>query len=600
MKKLFLVAAAALFALAAPAGGQTIVRCRTLGGSAVDCTAPLGNSYVNWASPGTIGSGTPAAVTATTFTGSGSGLTGVPAASITGSLSGVTIDCASNTCSNIANAALVNNSITVTAGTGLSGGGVVSLGGTVSLTLPSVGPGAGAIAYPASITLDAQGRVSAASAGSAPAPATRTITAGTGLTGGGDLSADRTLAIAATTVSAASYPTSGQIPTFTVNAQGQLTAAGSTTTLTSPAIASPTFSGSATGTYTLGGTPTITAPAISGPTLSGTVLGTYTFGGTPTFPATGVSAAAYPTAGLIPTFTVGADGRLSVAGSASSLSGVTINCSSNTCSNVSLTAAVTGVLPIANGGTNSSTALSNNRAIVSSGGKLVETSSACGSSTVLVGGSPPDCGAVPDAALSANIVTLTGSQILTSKTLTAPTISSPTFSGTEGGTRTIGGTPTLGVNLAFGGFKGTGLAAGSAAGDSGRWEQLGVAGPTFYLNTGQSFEANGYVGIAGDGSSTLAVNVVPWVVPVSCTLRNVRVFGFANTSGSVVFTIYKATAALSPSYSATVVTCKLTNTFSCTDTTHSVSLTAGELVVGFTDSSWAANGASITSQCIPN
>lgn len=393
MKKLFLATAAALLALTAPAGGQTIVRCRTLGGSAVDCTAPLGNSYVNWASPGTIGSGTPAAVTATTFTGSGSGLTSVPAASITGSLSGVTIDCASNTCSNIANAALVNNSITVTAGTGLSGGGVVSLGGTVSLTLPSVGPGAGAIAYPASITLDAQGRVSAASAGSAPAPATRTITAGTGLTGGGDLSADRTLAIAATTVSPASYPTSGQIPTFTVNAQGQLTAAGSTTTLTSPAIASPTFSGSATGTYTLGGTPTITAPAISGPTLSGTVLGTYTFGGTPTFPATGVSAAAYPTAGLIPTFTVGADGRLSAAGSASSLSGVTINCSSNTCSNVSLTAAVTGVLPIANGGTNSSTALGNNRAIVSSGGKIVETASACGAGTVLVGGSPPDCGA---------------------------------------------------------------------------------------------------------------------------------------------------------------------------------------------------------------
>jgi hypothetical protein len=30
--------------------------------------------------------------------------------------------------------------------------------------------------------------------------------------------------------------------------------------------------------------------------------------------------------------------------------------------------------------------------IVSSGGKLVETASACGAGTVLVGGSPPDCG----------------------------------------------------------------------------------------------------------------------------------------------------------------------------------------------------------------
>lgn len=425
--KRFIVALATLLSLASPARGQNYLTCQ-VNGIVTTCPADvrlktgafIQNAYVNWASPGALGSGTATTVRGTTitattqFSGSGAGLTSLPAASITGSLSGVTIDCASNTCSNIANAALVNSSITVTAGTGLSGGGVVSLGGTVSLTLPSVGPGAGAIAYPASITLDAQGRVSAASAGSAPAPATRTITAGTGLTGGGDLSADRTLAIAATTVSAASYPTSGQIPTFTVNAQGQLTTAGSTTTLT--------------------------GPAISGPTLSGTLGGTYT----------------------------------------------------------------------------------------------------------------------------------------------------------------IGGTPTLGVNLAFGSFKGTGLAAGSAAGDTGRWEQLGVAGPTFYLNTGQSFVANGYVGIAGDGSSTLVVNVVPWVVPVSCTLRNVRVFGFANTSGSVVFTIYKATAALSPSYSATAVTCTLTNTFSCTDTTHSVSLSAGELVVGFTGSSWAANGASITSQCIPN
>jgi hypothetical protein len=43
-------------------------------------------------------------------------------------------------------------------------------------------------------------------------------------------------------------------------------------------------------------------------------------------------------------------------------------------SNVNLTSEVTGVLPIANGGTNSSTALSNDFAIVSSGGAIVESS----------------------------------------------------------------------------------------------------------------------------------------------------------------------------------------------------------------------------------
>jgi hypothetical protein len=44
---------------------------------------------------------------------------------------------------------------------------------STSFTLPNVGPGAGAIAYPASITLDVNGRVTAASAGSAPAGTVR-------------------------------------------------------------------------------------------------------------------------------------------------------------------------------------------------------------------------------------------------------------------------------------------------------------------------------------------------------------------------------------------------------------------------------------------
>jgi hypothetical protein len=44
---------------------------------------------------------------------------------------------------------------------------------STSFSLPNVGPGAGAIAYPASITLDAQGRVTAASAGTAPSAIVR-------------------------------------------------------------------------------------------------------------------------------------------------------------------------------------------------------------------------------------------------------------------------------------------------------------------------------------------------------------------------------------------------------------------------------------------
>jgi hypothetical protein len=67
----------------------------------------------------------------------------------------------------IPNAALANSSLTVSAGTGLAGGGAVSLGGSTSLSLPSVGT-AGTYAYPSSMTTDAQGRVSAVTAGTAP------------------------------------------------------------------------------------------------------------------------------------------------------------------------------------------------------------------------------------------------------------------------------------------------------------------------------------------------------------------------------------------------------------------------------------------------
>jgi hypothetical protein len=49
------------------------------------------------------------------------------------------------------------------------------------------------------------------------------ITAGTGLSGGGDITASRTLNIANTGVTASTYGSASQVPVITVNAQGQLT-----------------------------------------------------------------------------------------------------------------------------------------------------------------------------------------------------------------------------------------------------------------------------------------------------------------------------------------------------------------------------------------
>lgn len=81
----------------------------------------------------------------------------------------------------VPNSALANSSLTVTAGTGLAGGGAVSLGGSVSLNLPGVGTAGtyGSATQVPQITTDAQGRVT----GVTPI----TITATASGSAGGDL-----------------------------------------------------------------------------------------------------------------------------------------------------------------------------------------------------------------------------------------------------------------------------------------------------------------------------------------------------------------------------------------------------------------------------
>lgn len=67
---------------------------------------------------------------------------------------------------------------------------------SIAATLANSGATAGAYAYPSSVTVDAKGRVTTiAASGFTPANATRNLTAGTGLLGGGNLTADRSFSV---------------------------------------------------------------------------------------------------------------------------------------------------------------------------------------------------------------------------------------------------------------------------------------------------------------------------------------------------------------------------------------------------------------------
>lgn len=79
-----------------------------------------------------------------------------------------------------------------------------------------------------------------------------TLTAGTGLSGGGDLTANRSFAISNTGVTAATYGSATKIPVLAINAQGQVTSA-SEQTLTPASI------NTAYGAFHQDGTTTLTA-----------------------------------------------------------------------------------------------------------------------------------------------------------------------------------------------------------------------------------------------------------------------------------------------------------------------------------------------------
>lgn len=179
------------------------------------------------------------------------------------------------------------NTVEIIAGTGLSGGGNLTANINIALANTAVvaatyGGGSNA----AEVTVDAQGRITAAANVAIPQGTVTNIATGTGLTGG-PITSNGTIELANTAVSAGTYGDSANSVQITVDAQGRLTGAANV------AIPQGTVTNIATGTGLTGGP------------ITGT--------GTISLANTTVAAGTYGSGGLVPQIVIDAQGRITSA-----------------------------------------------------------------------------------------------------------------------------------------------------------------------------------------------------------------------------------------------------------------------------------------------